>query len=52
MSPFAYPALPHIRRHGPQGYNDTESFRPWLRAEFMFRCVFCLVRERWEKRVG
>ncbi len=52
MEPFTYPAIPHVRRHGPQGYADAESFRSWLRDEFAFRCVFCLVRERWENPVG
>ena len=52
MEPFTYPTLPHVRRHGPQGYADVESYRSWLRDEFAFRCVFCLVRERWENPVG
>jgi hypothetical protein len=47
MTPFDYPAKPHVRRHGPQGYANYESFRPWLRDEFTFRCVCCLSRERW-----
>ncbi len=45
--PFRYPASPHKRRHGPRGYSDAESYRPWLRDEFSFRCVYCLVREQW-----
>ena len=45
--PFQYPARSHERRHGPRGYADAESFRPWLRDEFSFRCVYCLVREQW-----
>lgn len=45
--PFAYPLEPHIRRHGPFGYKDYGAFRPWLRDEFSFRCVFCLRREAW-----
>jgi hypothetical protein len=48
MIPFEYPADPHQRRHGPAGYLDPESFRPWLRDEFVFRCVYCLRREQWE----
>jgi hypothetical protein len=44
---FAYPEAPHVRRHGPKGYTDYASFKPWLRDEFAFRCVYCLVRERW-----
>lgn len=39
--------VPHIRRHGPDGYTDYGSFRPWLRDDFWFRCVLCLHRERW-----
>ena len=48
MTPFEYPAHPHDRRHGPAGYRDLDSFRPWLRDEFAFRCVYCLRREPWE----
>jgi hypothetical protein len=36
-----------VRRHGPRGYTDYASYRPWLRDEFSFRCVYCLLRERW-----
>lgn len=46
-SPFRYPAAAHVRRHGPQGYADYASYRPWLRDEFAFRCVYCLLREQW-----
>src|SRR6202040_42798 len=45
--PFVYPSGPHQRRHGPRGYADYESYRPWLRDEFAFRCVYCLIRETW-----
>lgn len=45
--PFEYPPTPHERRHGPVGYADYSSYRPWLRDEFAFRCVFCLRREVW-----
>jgi hypothetical protein len=44
---FAYPQAPYIRRHGPRGYIDYTSFKPWLRDEFSFRCIYCLFRERW-----
>lgn len=44
---FEYPSNRHVRRHGPFGYTDYESFREWLRDEFCFRCVFCLYREQW-----
>jgi hypothetical protein len=47
MTAFDYPAAPHVRRHGPQGYADVEGYRPWLRDEFDFRCVYCLFREQW-----
>src|SRR6516162_3084584 len=47
MAAFSYPASPHMRRHGPRGYHDHESYRPWLRDEFTFRCVYCLLREQW-----
>jgi hypothetical protein len=44
---FEYPQSPHVRRHGPDGYTTHESYRPWLRDEFCFRCVLCLHREKW-----
>jgi hypothetical protein len=44
--PFLYPEQPHVRRHGPV-YTAYESYRPWLRDEFSFRCVYCLKREQW-----
>lgn len=47
ITPFVYPAVAHTRRHGPRGYADYESYRPWLRDEFSFRCVYCLSREMW-----
>ena len=49
MVPFQYPAAPLVRRHGPRGYRSYASFRPWLRDEFIFRCVFCLRREQWDR---
>jgi hypothetical protein len=45
--PFAYPSVPLSRRRGPQGYADYQSYRPWLRDEFTFRCVYCRCREVW-----
>ncbi len=50
--PFQYPAIAHVRRHGPAGYAGYESCRPWLRDEFAFRCVYCLWRETWGKTRG
>ena len=50
MNGFQYPAQPHVRRHGPAGYSDYESYRDWLRDEFLFRCVYCLHREQWPSR--
>ena len=41
---FTYPRSRHIRRHGPHGYRDYRSYKPWLRDEFAFRCVYCLWR--------
>lgn len=46
-TPFAYPAKPHVRRHGPQGYSEYGHYRNWLRDEFSFRCIYCLRRETW-----
>ena len=45
--PFRYPSEPHQRKHGPTGYDDYRSYKPWLRDEFSFRCIYCLSRERW-----
>jgi hypothetical protein len=50
--PFAYPLSPHVRKHGPYGYATYESYRPWLRDEFAFRCAFCLYREQWPSTRG
>jgi hypothetical protein len=47
MSAFTYPPERHVRRHGPQRYASASSYRPWLRDEFSFRCVYCLFREQW-----
>jgi hypothetical protein len=52
VTAFTYPSEPHLRRHGPQGYADAASYRPWLRDEFTFRCVYCLFREQWAKVRG
>lgn len=45
-SVFAYGA-PHKRKHSPSGYKTYQAFKPWLRDEFVFRCVYCLLREAW-----
>lgn len=44
---FNYPTSKHERKHGPVGYEDYTSYKPWLRDEFTFRCIYCLYRERW-----
>ncbi|MCA9078519.1 MAG: HNH endonuclease [Planctomycetaceae bacterium] len=49
---FDYPVLRIGRTHGPTGYSSYESFRPWLRDEFTFRCVYCLKRETWGQVTG
>ncbi|MEO8493515.1 MAG: HNH endonuclease [Planctomycetota bacterium] len=49
---FDYPELWSERIHGPMGYASYESFRPWLRDEFTFRCVYCLKRETWGQVTG
>jgi hypothetical protein len=48
-TPFAYPAVGHMRRHASAGYKDYRDFKPWLRDEFEFRCVYCLQREMWSR---
>src|SRR5437016_5329649 len=45
---FHYSPVPPPRRHGPRGYADYQSYKPWLRDEFAFRCLYCLWRERWQ----
>ncbi len=49
---FDHPELRSERIHGPAGYASYESFRPWLRDEFTFRCVYCLKRETWGQVTG
>ena len=49
-APYAMPSGPYTRRHGPTGYLNYTSYKDWLRDEFQFRCVFCLHREKWERR--
>jgi hypothetical protein len=44
---FDYPEPREQRRHGPAGYTEYKYYRPWLRDEFDFRCVYCLKRETW-----
>lgn len=49
---FRYRQQPLVRRHGPAGYSGYRSYRPWLRDEFTFRCVYCLIREQWGRVTG
>lgn len=49
---FDYPEMRAERVHGPAGYASYESYRPWLRDEFTFRCVYCLKREVWGQVTG
>jgi hypothetical protein len=49
---FNYPDSRGHRRHGPAGYAKCGSYRPWLRDEFTFRCVYCLKREQWGQITG
>ena len=44
---FTYSPEPHQRKHGPAGYRNYQDYKPWLRDEFAFRCVYCLERELW-----
>ena len=46
MPAYRYPNQTHRRKHGPQGYRAAAEYREWLRDEFLFRCVYCLERER------
>jgi len=47
VQPYAYPSGAYQRRHGPAGYTDYASYRPWLEDEFSFRCAYCLKRMVW-----
>ena len=49
-NPFSYSVVPHVRKHGPRGYTNYPDYKPWLRDEFAFRCVYCLEREQWYPR--
>ena len=49
---FDYPERREERLHGPDGYTVYESYRSWLRDEFLFRCVYCLKRETWGQVTG
>ena len=44
---FEYRNNRRERLHGPVGYVDYKSFKPWLRDDFQFCCVYCLWRETW-----
>lgn len=46
MHYFTYPGK-YVRKHGPTGYTDYSSYKDWLRDEFSFRCIYCLIRETW-----
>lgn len=52
MSAYDYPSPRHRRKHGPRGYRVASDYREWLRDEFVFRCVYCLEREKWTNVLG
>lgn len=31
------------------GYKNYRDYRPWLEDEFLFRCVYCLKRQKWAR---
>lgn len=47
--PFAYPTSSHKRRHQPPQFKKYQQYKPWLRDEFVFTCVYCLSRETWNR---
>ena len=49
--PLQYPS-DLTRKHGPSGYADHASYRPWIRDEFKFRCCYCLSRETWRRNAS
>lgn len=48
--PFTYPDKPHVRRHHPPPRTNYRDYKPYLRDEFVFRCVYCRGRELWMYR--
>ncbi|MDY3561305.1 HNH endonuclease [Gemmata sp. JC673] len=52
LTPFAYPTAAHAHKHAPAGYTEYQAYKPWLRDEFVFRCVYCLKRETWGSSVS
>lgn len=52
MMPFKYSSTCLERNHGPSGYSGYASYRDWLRDDFLFRCVYCLHREQWDRKTG
>lgn len=45
--PFEYPRRRHRRRHTPAAGRHPSAYKPFLRDEFVFTCVYCLSRETW-----
>lgn len=43
---FPIPPEKHRLKHGPV-YSDYRQYKPWLRDEYEFRCVYCKIRETW-----
>lgn len=50
--PFAYPSGAHHRRNQPPQYGSYPRYKPWLRDEFVFTCVYCLSRETWNRNTS
>lgn len=44
---FDYTSDISERRHDPKGYASYKRFKPWLRDEFCFKCIYCQSREQW-----
>jgi hypothetical protein len=45
--PSPIPTNPLCGGTHPMGYAGYGGYKPWLRDEFTFRCVYCLEREAW-----
>jgi hypothetical protein len=41
LNPFSYPKVRHVRTQTPPFYPDYRQYKPWLRIEFSFACVYC-----------
>ncbi len=41
LTPFLYPKKRHVRTQAPPHYSNYRRYKPYLRAEFAYKCVYC-----------